>query len=145
DRPGDRRWGWSRSARSSAATRRAALRSASTCPRRLPRPACRAPPRRRIRPRRYNLSVPRRPLSDDTSLEVEQLQIERLRGLTSEERLAIVSGLNRTVIELARAGIRRRHPQASLREQFLRLAIITLGPDLAREVYSDVADLDRKT
>lgn len=33
-------------------------------------------------------------------------------------------------------------PNATRREQFLRLAIVTLGVDLARKVYPDVVALD---
>ena len=84
-----------------------------------------------------------KPLSADTSPEIEQRQIERWREMSDEEKLAIVSRLTRSVVELARIGIRERHPNASPREQFLRLAVVTLGPDLARETYPDVADLDR--
>jgi hypothetical protein len=52
-----------------------------------------------------------------------------------------VSGLTNAVYELARAGIRQRYPDASPREQFLRLARITLGPELARNAYPDAARL----
>jgi hypothetical protein len=44
-------------------------------------------------------------------------------------------------MNLSRAGIRLRHPQASERECFLRLAAILLGVDTARRVYPDAAQL----
>jgi hypothetical protein len=53
-----------------------------------------------------------------------------------------VSGLTITAYELAMAGIRQRHPGASPREQFLRLAVITLGRDLAARVYPEIDGLD---
>ena len=81
------------------------------------------------------------PLSADTSPEVERLQIERWRGMSPEQKAAVVSGLTRAVYELAAAGVRQRHPTASPREQFLRLAIVTLGADLARKAYPDIAGL----
>jgi hypothetical protein len=62
--------------------------------------------------------------------------------MTHAEKAAIVTGLTEAVYELARAGIRHRYPNASPREQFLRLAIVSLGPDLARRVYPDLALMD---
>jgi hypothetical protein len=90
------------------------------------------------RPRRYNAAVPPVRLSLDTSPEVERLQIERWRRMSPAEKAAIVSGLTQTACDLALAGIRLRHPDASPREQFLRLALITLGPDLARRAYPEI-------
>jgi hypothetical protein len=78
-------------------------------------------------------------LAEDTDPKVEQIQIDRWRQMTPNEKLAIVSGMTRTVIERARA-IRQRHPHASPREQALRLAIVTLGGDLATKVYPEIAD-----
>jgi hypothetical protein len=57
------------------------------------------------------------------------------------EKAAMVSGLTEAVYALARAGIRHRYPDATPREQFLRLAIVTLGPDLARKAYPEIAQL----
>ena len=78
------------------------------------------------------------PLSLDTAPEVERLQIERWRQMSAAEKAAIVSGLTQAVFELALAGVRLRHPDASPREQFLRLALITLGPDLAQRAYPEI-------
>jgi len=82
------------------------------------------------------------PLSQDTSLDVELLQVEGWRRMSSEQKAATISGLTQAVFDLARAGVRHRHPNASPHEQFLRLAVIVLGPDLARQVYPDTATLD---
>jgi len=46
------------------------------------------------------------------------------------------------VFDLALAGVRQRHPDASPREQRLRLAVITLGLDLARRAFPEIAALD---
>ncbi len=62
--------------------------------------------------------------------------------MTVAEKAAVVTGLTEAVYELARAGIRHRYPNASPREQFLRLAIVSLGPDLARKAYPDIVLLD---
>lgn len=51
-------------------------------------------------------------------------------------------GLTRAVYDLALAGVRQRHPHASPREQFLRLAVLTLGRDLACRAYPEIAALD---
>jgi hypothetical protein len=80
-------------------------------------------------------------LSLDTSLEIERRQIERWRQMSAADKAALVSGMTQAAYELALAGVRHRHPDASSREHFLRLAIITLGSALARRVYPDIADL----
>ena len=86
--------------------------------------------------------MPLEPLSTDTALEIERRQIEAWRRMPPVENAAIISGLTQAAYELARAGVRARYPDASPREQFLRLAIVILGPDLARKAYPDVATLD---
>jgi len=62
--------------------------------------------------------------------------------MTPAEKAALITGLTQAVYELARAGIRHRYPHASPREQFLRLAIVSLGPDLARKAYPEIAEMD---
>jgi hypothetical protein len=61
-------------------------------------------------------------LSADTTADIEQRQVDAWRRLPSVERLQLVSDTTRAVMDLSLAGIRRRHPQASERECFLRLA-----------------------
>jgi hypothetical protein len=78
------------------------------------------------------------PLSLDTSPEIERMQIDRWRQMSPAEKGAIVAGLTQAVYDLSLAGIRLRYPGASPREQFLRLALITLGPDLARRAYPEI-------
>lgn len=62
--------------------------------------------------------------------------------MSSEEKAAVISGLTKAVYEIAFAGVRHRHPQATPHEQFLRLAIVTLGWDLARKAYPDIDVMD---
>lgn len=88
--------------------------------------------------------MPFEPLSHDTSPDVERRQVDAWRAMSPAEKAGIVSGLTQAAFEMARAGVRHRHPDASPREQFLRLAIITLGPDLARRVYPDIDSLDSR-
>lgn len=87
----------------------------------------------------YNLSVTPVPLSLDTSPEIESLQINRWRHMSPAQKAAAVSGLTQAVHDLALAGVRLRHPQDSARVQFLRLALITLGSELARRAYPEIA------
>jgi hypothetical protein len=86
--------------------------------------------------------VPEERLALDTSAEVEQLQIERWRNMTPPEKAALISGLTRAAFELSAAGVRHRYPNSSPREQFLRLAIVTLGPELASAAYPDIERLE---
>ena len=81
------------------------------------------------------------PLALDTSLQIERLQVERWRRMSPREKAAIVSGLTQAAYDLALAGVRQRHPLATDREQFLRVAMITLGADLAREAYPEIITL----
>lgn len=80
-------------------------------------------------------------LAADTTADIEQRQVEAWRRLSSVERFRLVSDATRAVMALSLAGIRRRYPQASDRECFLRLAAIRLGVDATLQVYPDAAHL----
>jgi hypothetical protein len=84
----------------------------------------------------------RRPLADDTPLEIEQMQIAMWQRMTPAAKIGIVSAMCRRLHTLAAEGVRRRHPLADAREQFLRLAIVKLGYDLAVEAFPDAAGLE---
>jgi hypothetical protein len=77
-------------------------------------------------------------LSADTSPEVARRQVEGWRQMSAEQKAALVFGLTHAAYELARAGIRQRYPNATRRDQLRRLAIVTLGPDLALQAAFDV-------
>lgn len=81
-------------------------------------------------------------LSADTNAESEQHQIDRWRAMSPAEKLHVVAELNAAVDAMALAGIRQRYPHVSPREQFLRLAILKLGCDVALRVYPEIAQLD---
>jgi propanediol dehydratase large subunit len=81
-------------------------------------------------------------LSADTDAESERHQIARWRAMSPAEKLRVVAELNAAADTMALAGIRLRHPGASPREQFLRLASVKLGRDLARQVYPEIEQLD---
>jgi hypothetical protein len=80
-------------------------------------------------------------LAADTTADIEQRQVDAWRRLSPLQRLQLVSDTTGAVVNLSLAGIRRRHPQASERECFLRLAAILLGVDTARRVYPDAAQV----
>lgn len=83
------------------------------------------------------------PLARDTSAEVERLQIERWRRMSPAEKCAVVTGLTQAAHDLALAGVRRRYPDGTPHEHFLRLAELVLGADLARKAYPESAALRR--
>ena len=80
-------------------------------------------------------------LSADTSPMVERLQIDAWRRMSPAHKARTVDGLTRTAQVLALAGIRQRHPGASERECFLRLAVLKLGSGTTRRLYPDAAAL----
>ena len=54
------------------------------------------------------------------------------------------AAFNAAADALALAGIRLRYPGASEREQFLRLACLKLGRDLAKQAYPEIEQLDER-
>jgi hypothetical protein len=62
----------------------------------------------------------------DTPPKVERMMLELWRRATAVQKLARMFGMGRMINELARAEVRRRHPEASPREIDLRLASRTL-------------------
>ncbi|HQZ39452.1 MAG TPA: hypothetical protein PLH72_10475 [Vicinamibacterales bacterium] len=84
------------------------------------------------------------PLAHDTDAAIEVRQIEAWRRMTPEQKLTLVAQMTAAVRDLALAGVRERFPEASPREQFLRLAQVTLGDALARQAYPELEQLDPK-
>lgn len=104
-------------------------------------------PFRQLRPV-YNQTVPELDfaepsaiLSRDTSADVERLQIEAWRRMSPLEKAEIVSQATNDVLTLALSGVRQRHPSASERECFVRLAELQLGRTLVRVVYPDASQI----
>jgi len=91
----------------------------------------------------YNHRVSTR-LAADTPVEIERRQIAGWRAMAPAEKARLIVALSRSAREMALAGIRHRFPSASPREHFLRLAMLTLGPDLARRAYPEIERLDLK-
>jgi hypothetical protein len=80
-------------------------------------------------------------LAADTDAATERRQVAVWRAMSPAQKAATVSGLTTAAFEMARAGVRHRFPDADSREQFLRLAILTLGAQLAVRAYPDAASL----
>jgi hypothetical protein len=79
--------------------------------------------------------MPGRTQSRDTSAETERRQIEAWREMNAAQKLAIVSQLTLAAEEMARAGIRERHPNATGREIELRLGALRLDRDTMIRVF----------
>lgn len=74
-------------------------------------------------------------LSADTAPYIEQMQIERLRKMPVWRKLMLVGEMNRTVRDLALAGLRQRYLHDTPAQRQRRLADLVLGPDLAARLY----------
>jgi hypothetical protein len=83
-----------------------------------------------------------KPLADDTSLEVEARQLAAWRSMSAAEKGTLVVSASRAADAMALAGIRSRFPDATPREQFLRLAILKFGDELARRAYPEIDQLN---
>lgn len=76
------------------------------------------------------------PLSRDTSLEAEQVQIELLRHASPARRFALSQAMTSTVLALQRRALRDLNPAADDRE-LQRLALkLNYGADIAERVGS---------
>ena len=80
------------------------------------------------------------PLSADTPRHVREIQIELLNRMPTWRKLQLVDDLNRTVKQLALAGLRERHPGDSPELLQRRLADLLLGPELAAKVYGPLPE-----
>ena len=73
--------------------------------------------------------------SPDTSVEAERILVQRYQTMSSADKLRVFRQLSRASQELALAGLRRRHPDASARELRLRLAATRLAPKALRDAF----------
>ena len=69
----------------------------------------------------------------DTSLLVEQVQIDVLRPMPAWRKLRLIAALNALLSRLAMGGLRGRHPGASDDELWRRLDEQRLGQEVARQ------------
>lgn len=75
--------------------------------------------------------------SPDTSIEAEQVLIERLRQVGSNRRLAMAIDASRALRQITWNGLRHRHPQATEAELCRRYVALTYGEDAARRVFDE--------
>jgi len=73
--------------------------------------------------------------SVDTPLEIERIQLRRLRELGPRGRLAVALELNSALDRVALAGIRARHGVLPPEEERLRLFALRLGRDEMRAAF----------
>lgn len=71
---------------------------------------------------------------DDTHPDARRVQLERLRGMTVEERLAMVQTLTAMTTHLSRQAIRETMPGAPEHQVILRWIELVYGADLAARV-----------
>lgn len=71
----------------------------------------------------------------DTHPDMEKRLIEGYRAMTPARKWQGVQSLNRTLENLARADVRRRHPEADEREVNLRVASRRLPAELMRRAF----------
>ena len=76
-----------------------------------------------------------RPQARDTAEAADRKQFEIWRRMSPQERVDLFRSFNESVQELATIGIRMRHPNASEREMFLRLASTRLDRETMIRVY----------
>jgi hypothetical protein len=74
-------------------------------------------------------------LSNDTSPEIEALQIAHFRRMPPHRKMALVGQMYQAVQTLALAGLRQRYPQATPAQLRRRMADLLLGEALAAQVY----------
>lgn len=75
--------------------------------------------------------------SVDTDVAAERIQFETYATWDASEKLEVVARLCLDARELSLAGLRLRHPLASVEELELREAALRIGVDLARKAYGE--------
>ena len=73
--------------------------------------------------------------SPDTSFEAEQMLIERLRAAGPQRRLDMARDASRAIRQLAWNGLRLRHPHADENELRRRYVVLTLGEEIANQLF----------
>ncbi|HMQ24783.1 MAG TPA: hypothetical protein PKA98_02250 [Acidimicrobiales bacterium] len=80
----------------------------------------------------------------DTHPDLRRLVIDRWRTMTVTERAALVDRLSADTCELALAGVRSRHPGATLEEEQMYLRVVLHGDGIVREAFDwDAAERGR--
>lgn len=74
-------------------------------------------------------------MNRDTTAEVDALLFQMCRETPGWRKLELLSEMNQAARQLALAGLRRRHPNASTSELQRLLADLLLGTELAAQVF----------
>lgn len=75
--------------------------------------------------------------SEDTSPEIERVQIELLRKMSPAKKFNLVRSMTRTMIQASRANIQALHPDADENEHRLLFIELYYGKELADRVRID--------
>lgn len=78
--------------------------------------------------------TPKQPYTTDTSAEAEAIQLELLRRMSPEERIAKMCNFSASLRRMAFDAIRRIHPDLDEAEVRLKFIESTNGKELAAEV-----------
>jgi hypothetical protein len=76
--------------------------------------------------------------SEDTSPEMEQVQIEMIRKASPAKIFGLVRSMSQTMIQASRENIRQLHPDASKEELTLILVELYYGKELANLVRAQM-------
>lgn len=79
-------------------------------------------------------------MQQDTVPAQQEAYFERLRKLSPEERLRIVTRLNRGARRMALVGLRMRHPRASEEDLRVRLFVRLHGRALAQRLFGSIPE-----
>lgn len=77
--------------------------------------------------------------SPDTSAEMEEILIHRLRAAGPQRRLDMARDASRAIRQLAWNGLRLRHPHADENELRWRYVALTLGEEAAKRLFGPKA------
>jgi hypothetical protein len=80
--------------------------------------------------------------SADTSPDVQNMQIERLRQMPPWRKMTLMAEMGQTVRTLAMAGLRQRNPDDTPVQRRRRMADLLLGPELAARAYGPLPEKD---
>lgn len=77
----------------------------------------------------------------DTDPRAMEVFVDLHRRMPVSQKVARVFEMSEMVLRLSEAGVRQRHPEASEREVFLRMAALHLDRDLMMRAYGWHPDL----
>ncbi len=84
-----------------------------------------------------------KPLFDDTHPKIEAMYIAGIRAMTFTQKLRRVREMNRFGYQLVLSDVREKFPDASEREQLLRVAARYYGAELVRKATGFDVDAKR--